>query len=146
MNYQFRAIYAANNYFNELIGSKIEWKGLKLRKVMEKSQKKKIIIFQRSPIQVLTGLDAASLWLTKWAWKKVGFLLITFFPIKIEWKWRHFCNRTKKLVHTMYWISQKISSCLQTAIFYVKYQKKPQFSPKGLVKFFYLLCLLITHI
>ena len=36
-------------------------------------------------------------------------------------------------------------SYFQKGVFCVKRQKKPQKSPKGLVKFFYLWCLLITH-
>ena len=58
INYQFRAKYNTFNFFNELIWWEIDWKSPKWRKNCKKFQMK-FHDFQRSPIQVLAGLDAA---------------------------------------------------------------------------------------
>ena len=83
---------------------------------------------------------------TKWSSKKVGFLPITFFVIMTEWKWTHFCDRIKKLVNTLItWLWMK-SSYSKKALLNAKLQKKPRFSPKEVIKNFYLWCHLITPI
>ena len=118
----------------------------KKTKNQEKNDEKKFQFFSGHPSKYWLGSMLLNLRVTKWPSKNDLKMLIVFVVGAIEEKERYFCVRTKTLIHTLILLYQKFFSYSQKALIYAKCQKKPQISPKGVVEYFYLRCLLITHI